>query len=993
MESRVRIRWFVLWIGALLLASLASAQVDQSRLVGTVTDPSGARIPEATVTAIQPATGLLRKTETSSAGTYVMDDLPIGAYIVTISKAGFADVHFKDVEQSVGQTRVLNARLPVGTVAKTITVSERSARLDTASAAVGGSINLLELRELPLNGRNWASLMALVPGAIDSGPSDQRSIRFAGHSLADNNFLFDGIDDTGIYNQEQQEYVRLQIPLDSIAEFRVQSQNFGADVGTTPGGQVLVASASGTNNFHGDLFDYLRNSVLDSRSPFDGPSPSPFVMNQFGGALGGPIVPNRTFFYADYEGVRQHRGQDQIGLVPSPSFAEQTVKQTPALAPVLSAFPQGTSPTSNPDVWNYDAVLNQLDNEDSGMIRIDHHFSDRTTAFLRYNADEAVYDIPTGSLNTMALTDTKLQNGVVELMHVFSASLVNEAEFGVNEVITHRANVNPLPFSVSVSNLSSLAGSSARDEHNMSLSYIDNITWTKGRHIFKFGARVVPIIMDTGESASGTLTYLSLNSLLSNDMEKATYTATLPLQPLRKTEVFAYAQDQYQITPNLTANLGVHYDFFNAFHEADGYVATPFDLATCGGYCAPNSPFEFPRYADLDPRVGIAWARGKTVLRAGGGIYHGDGENDDQDWPVSNSTESYSLSSVTSPGLAYPITPFLQNTTGIASPRDLYRNRKDLYVAAWTASVQRALPWKILGTVSYLGNKGTHLLTTTYVNTVNPVTGVRPYPQFGVIEWRGNDGNSTFNALQLNVQRAFGNGVFLSANYMWSHSINDGGVGGNEDQRPQNVFCRSCEKASSQDDVRQVYNIAAVYDLPLGAGKRWLARPGIARALLGGWHVSGIATGRTGLPVNVVLNRADSALPDQYSMSQAERPDLVPGVSLTPPGGRTPNDWINALAFVTPAAGTYGNAGRNLVRGPGLYQLDLSVAKKFPLTERCKMEFRVDGFNVLNRAQFANPNANLSSPLTFGVITTTVNEMATGSGTPREFQFALRLSF
>jgi hypothetical protein len=979
-------------ICTLLVCGPVWGQVDRSSVSGVVTDPKGGRIPQALVKAVQQGTGLERKTETSSQGTYELDGLPVGRYIVTFSKPGFAEVRVEQVDQGIGEARALNVQLSVSSVSERTTVSEPLVHLETTSAAVGAPIEQAQLHELPLNGRNWSSLTALSPGAIDNGPSDQRTIRFAGHGLDDNDFLFDGVDASGILNQAQKEYVRLAIPLDSIAQFQVQSQNFDADIGMTAGGQISVVSPSGTNALHGAAFDYFRNDVFDSRSPFDGASPDPFLLNQFGAGLGGPIVHNQTFFYANYEGLRQHLGQTQIGLVPSPSFLAQAQVQSPILAPILSAYPLGTSPTSNPQVWNYVAGANQADNEDSGMIRIDQHFTDRTTAFLRYSADEAVYSIPTGALNALADTDTKLKNGVVELLHVFSPALINEAKFGVNQDIYHTGNISAVPFTVSVSNLSPLTAGSTTDGDGTTFSYVDDVTWAKARHVLKFGVEVRRINMNQGNSQSGTLTYLSLSSFMSNSMDSATYTALLPLKRLRKTQFYGYVEDQYKATPNLTIRLGVRYSFFNVFHEVD-HRAIPFDFATCGGYCPAGSLFTYPRHDDFDPRLGIAWAHAKTVLRAGGGIYHSDGQEDDQNLPISNDVNRYTLSSLTDPGLSYPIQPFLQNTLGIVTPRDLYRHRKDMYVASWTASVQRTLPWNVVGTASYLGNKGTDILTTTYVNTVNPATGVQPYPQFGVVSWRGNDSNSTFHALQMNARRAFQKGWLLAANYMWSHSINDDGIGGGESDTPQNVFCRACEKASSDDDVRQVFNLSAVYELPFGAGKAMLSQPGAVRALLGGWQVSGIATARTGLPVNVVLNRANSSLPDQYSVSGSERPNLVPGVSLIPVGGQTPNDWINAAAFTTPAPGTYGDAGRNLVRAPGLWQVDAALAKNISLKEKLALQCRVEAFNIFNRAQFGIPQANLSSPLSFGVITTPVNQGATGSGTPRQFQMALRLSF
>jgi hypothetical protein len=209
---------------------------------------------------------------------------------------------------------------------------------------------------------------------------------------------------------------------------------------------------------------------------------------------------------------------------------------------------------------------------------------------------------------------------------------------------------------------------------------------------------------------------------------------------------------------------------------------------------------------------------------------------------------------------------------GVVSPRDLDRNRKDDYVAAWTASVQRKLPWNIIGTASYLGNKGTHVLTTTYTNLVNPQTGVAPYPAFGPVSWRGDVGNSTFQALQLNARRAFQNGFLFSANYMWSHSINDGSIGGGESDTPQDSFCRSCDKASIDDDVRQEFNLSTVYQLPFGAGKPYLSSPGVVRTVFGGWTLSAIGTTQTGLPFNITIDRSNGSVPGGFAISGEERP-------------------------------------------------------------------------------------------------------------------------
>jgi Carboxypeptidase regulatory-like domain len=979
-----------------LFPLLLRAQVDRTAMTGTVTDQQGNRIPQCSVRATERSTGFERATLTTSQGNYELPGLPPGVYAVRFFKDGFSVFTADGVEQVVGQTRTFDVRLELARGKQQTAVTEPLVQLDKVDATIRAAIEAGQIDDLPINGRNWATLTSLAPGAIDNGAGDQRTIRFAGHGLDDNNLTLDGIDATAVYNQEQREYMRLNVPLDSIEEFQVQSQNFGADTQSgTAGGQVSVVSPSGTNVFHGEVFQFFRNNALDARSPFDEASPDPFLLNQFGGGLGGPITRGKTFFYVNYEGLRQRLDGTQIGLVPSPAFAAQADLTSPALIPILQAYPAGTGPTSNPSVWQYDAPGRQVDNEDSGMVRLDHYFSERTTAFVRFNADEAVESIPTGQLTAKTLYDTKFNNGVVALSHVFTPSLINEIKLGVNQTIYHTANLSPVPFGVIVSGFSSLTGSSTTDYPSKTFDIIDDVSWVRGKHIVKFGAEIRRILLNQGTSQSGTLTYTSTATFSDNSMGSASYTAILPLVRQRKTQYFGYSQDEWRATPHLTVTAGLRYNFFNALH-AIGDDDVPFDFATCGGYCPRTYAFFHPRYLDLDPRVGIAWTHGDTVFRAGGGIYHTDGQEDDQNLPISNTVDRYSFSNTSFPTLSFPLTPFLEYAEagglGVVSPRDLDRDRKDDYVAAWTASVQRKLPMNIIGTASYLGNKGTHVLTTTYVNLVNPQTGVAPYPAFGPVSWRGDVGNSTFHALQLNARRAFQGGFLFSANYMWSHSINDGSIGGGESDTPQDSFCRSCDKASSDDDVRQLFNLSAVYQLPFGARRRFLNNSGMARAIFSGWTLSAIGTAQTGLPFNITIDRSNGSVPGDYAISGEERPNYVYNVPLTPPGGSTPEQWVNPAAFSIPAAGTFGNLGRNAFRAPRISALDIALARDVSLAERVRLRFRADAFNVFNRAQFGPPNSDFSQ-VNFGEITTTISSYATGRGTPREFQLSAKLSF
>ena len=887
-------------------------------------------------------------------------------------------------------------------------VSASSQQMDETSDALGVSASKIQAKELPLNGRNWANLTAFQPSAVDTGGSNQRSIRFAGRGRDDDNFTYDGIDATNIINQPQQPYVRLAIPLDTIDEFRVDAVLSTAEAGATGGPQLAVVSASGTNQFHGNAFEYFRNNVFDAAQPVPvatAPQP-PFHLNQFGGSIGGPIVRDRTFFFLAYEGYRQNWGFPLLGYVPSAAFRAQVAADSPALTPILNAYPQGQTPTSNPDINEFTSEGTQNVFENSTMVRLDQHFSAATTAFLRFNFDRAVNTQPLASsgfylLDRQQLTSSPV-NGAIELLHIFSPSLVNEFKFGFNRSTadTYDLNQTGIPYVIAVSGFTSLNNDRVSIGTGNSFSYIDNVTWVKGRHTLKAGVEIRRIQMNQGNTEAGTVTYASLSAFDKNQVSTATLNGTLPVNGLRKTQYYGYIQDEFKWTPNLTLNLGARYSFFNLFHEVQNR-ANPFDFATCGpqGFCGVGTSFGQPNYGDVDPRIAFAWSpgtSGQTVIRAGFGMYHEDGQLDDQNLPISNEVYAYSLSNKTIPGLSYPIDPFLADTTGIISPRDDDRRRKDTYVTQWGVSVKQSLPADFVGTISYVGTQGTYLLTLSEVNVVDPLTGLRPYPDFGMVSWRGNKDSSSYQGLSASLQRSFSRGLLFSANYMWSHEIDDGsdGSGDGDSLVPQNVACPKCERASGIWDARHVFNANGVYQLPFGIGKPFLNQPGFVNAIVGNWQFTSTAVAHTGFPVNVLVNRSASQTPDGNTTDQ--RPDLVPGVSLTPTGGKTIVQWINPAAFVTPANGTWGDAPRNVARGPGAWQMDMGMAKHIPLTERMALQFRTEVFNIFNHPQYGLPNATILVS-GFGSITNTVNTTTpvspVGEGTPREFQFALRMEF
>jgi hypothetical protein len=1010
----IRFIRFVGVIGAILFqASWSLAQVDRAGLTGTVVDPSGRALPLTEVTAVQNSTGLQREATSSPSGTYDIPELPVGVYTVTFAHNGFKELTFVDVVQVVGRTRTLNATLQISGGQERIVVSASSEQMDKTSDALGTRIEPTQTKELPLNGRNWATLTALAPGAVDTGGSSQRAVRFAGRGRDDDNFTYDGIDATNIVNQPQQPYVRLSIPLDTIEEFRVDSMLATAEAGGTGGPQLAVTSPSGTNQWHGDAFEFFRNNAFDASEPVPANTAlQPFHLNQYGGSLGGPVVRDKTFFYLAYEGYRQIWGFPLVGFVPTDAFRAQVAADSPVLEPILDAYPEGQTPTSNPDIAQFASEGRQVVNENSAMLRLDHRFSENTTSFVRFNIDRAVNTQPLASSGNYLADRQQLTsapvNGGIELLHIFSPALVNEAKFGFNRGTADTTDINQtgLPYTFAVSGaFTTLNNNKANTGVGNSFSGIDNLTFVKGRHTLKAGVEIRRVQLNQGNTESGTVVFPSTAAFDADEVSTASLNGALPINGLRKTQYYGYIQDEFKWRPNLTVNLGARYSFFNLFHEVQGR-ANPFDFATCGpqGFCGVGAGFGQPNYGDLDPRLAFAWAptrSQRTVLRAGFGLYHEDGQLDDQNLPISNEVFAYSLSNKTIPTLSYPITPFLVDTTGIISPRDDDRTRKDTYVEQWGISVQQALPADFVGTVSYVGSRGVHLLTLSEVNVVNPLTGTRPYPNFGQVSWRGNKDNSNYNGLSVAAKRTFSHGFLLSANYMWSHEIDDGsdGSGDGDSLVAENVNCQICERASGIWDVRHVFNANAVYELPFGAGKAYLNQPGLWNAIAGSWEITSVVEARTGFPVNVTVDRSAAAVPDGNTTDQ--RPDLVPGVSLSPPGGSTIGEWINPAAFAVPAAGTFGDAPRDVARGPGAWQMDFGVGKRIPLTESAHLEFRTEFFNIFNHPQYGLPQSDFAvAPGPnggFGSIIQTVNTTTpvspVGTGTPREIQFALKIAF
>jgi hypothetical protein len=1123
-------------LGAVLIlgsVEAAFAQVDRAVLEGTVSDPSGGVIVGADVKLVAVETGLSEEGHTNSKGYYRVSGLPVGGYMVTITSAGFKTQVIEDIILRVGQTRTLDVQLAVGAVNEQISVQASTGPADRSSAEASTVIDATQIADLPNNGRDWASFTLLAPFAQDDGGGDQRTIRFAGRARDDNNFSFDGVDAGGIQEQAQKSQTRLQISQDAIDEYRVSSALYDAEYGTQAGGQIDVVTKSGTNDWHGTAFGYLRNSVFDARNFNDynlqgNPAVPPFRMGQYGMTLGGPIKKDKLFIFLNYEGLRQLQSTTQQFAVPSgiccgqlqnpdPTkppiplsipYQQYVLNTSPQMCSIMQAYPWRASvgavgscasrftypdtafqATSDPNADLITAATPTTIHEDTWLVRMDYKINANTLLYGRAQRDISLVDAPNGS----SLPEDKLQtinhpaNYLLALERTFTPQLFNETKVYINRAPYHNPQASALTYGVSTSNLVGLNNNTADIEVGTTYGVVDNMTWTHGRHAFKAGMEIRRVRLNQGQTDDNVLTFSSPDDMANALLSNITYVAPWCCHGLRRTFYMPYFQDEWKLTPTLTLTAGLRWDYYGVAHEATNRT-TVFDLNQFHGVClgsgsfntypvptgsgpintppCPTNPALYnPSYKNFDPRIAVAWApaalHSKTVFRAGFGIYHGAAQNDDLNAGLESDTFRVKVNQ------QIPLDPAFEQTapdlSGLTTqkqashPRGLQRqDRRDLYSETWGLTIDQELPANFLVSAQYLGSHGVRLFSRGAVNlctspvTFNPIDGdcVRPldqyYPDpnnpdpFGSVDFKHDVGSSTYNALGLSLERRFANGLAFQSRYTWSHSINNGSVGGGESNGPENVNCLACDKGPSVFDVRHNVTVNAVYDLPFGPGKSYLNSTGVVGKIVGGWSLSSIGLWHTGHPLTVTMDLGGNisggpfdGLPYTYLLPDGndqtdQRPDIVPGVPLTLPNPRPATPFgagtplINPAAFQAPpldANGNfvrYGNAGPGLIRALNSWQIDMALTKETKLTERVMMEFAVQAFNIFNHVQLGDPGnftliytpgqtpSNLTADSTFGVISSTVNfnnnndnaaSPNTGTGLPRQIQFMLRFKF
>ncbi len=1037
------------------LAAPASAQQTESRIVGKVTDQSGAALPGVTVNVTGKATGSQRSTVTEGEGDYAVTNLAPGAYTVQVELSGF-QARTQDVVLGVGQVETMNVSLGVGGVQETVNVTASAPVLDVSSARLGVNVSPEEVENLPVNGRNFANLMTLATGATSDGNGGWASVRFNGKSNQQNYLNYDGVDGTyvwdatpGYLNATGSQF-RLQTSMESIAEFRVNSGLAPAESGLGSGGNITVISKSGQNRLSGSLFEFIRNDALDAASKYDDKKQE-LSLNQFGGSIGGPVARNRTFFFASFEGLQQTTGLSFSEAVPSAeairrimagepvgSGAGQSSGRTQAVAALLGGFPQGTTPTSNPLLALATNTTEARQDENAASFRLDHRLNSSHSFYARYLFSDGEVDTPDRTATPRrVLAKQRPQNVVLNFQSVLGGNMVNEVKVGYNRphvsALAFGATPGYDPIGVSLSGTVTSSSIDARGTSGIarsgllirassasstvgsifrpsSISLSDSLTWNKGAHTVKSGGEFRQIQSQFQFLGSTEITYNSINDFIDNRPNAVAVALDSPVFKPQQYYVIGFVQDSWRATEKLTLELGLRYDFYSVVKEANAN-ARPFFIEENAFSTDPDNFYDADKN-NISPRLSAAYQlNDKTAIRAGFGLFYGPGQFEDRIQPIENAIERRRVGAADVPnnGLQYPFSAaVLQSTLQI---RGYTHHRPDEYNMQYGVSVSRELPGEINLTAGYTGSQGKDMFLRGVANTLNLTTRAREIPGFGQIDYKtsgcldglvinGNSvsgcGSAEYNAFQLSATRRFRAG--FTGGLQYQYSTNKGTTqGSNEAATASNTFDYNSEFGTNPQDIPHTFNGSLVYLVP-GSGI-WT----------GGWRIGGIVNARSGVPINVVQSRPDNITVNGVTVVNipggnsrgTQRPDVVPGVSpyLQSAGVR----YLNPAAFATPQPGTFGNLPRNYLRGPEFAQFDLMFSKDFRFMANQGMQIRIELFNIANRLNYENPAATLPNgapgvPLTdaqagtFGYMLGPLNRTV-GLGTARQTQVSLRYTF
>jgi len=983
----------------LLLCGTAFAQT-AGRIAGQVLDQTQASIPSAKVVAENTGTGSRREVTTDQQGRYVFADLPIGKYKVLVEASGFQPQIRSELQLNVASALTVDFSLAAGTLTQAVEVKGQAETVDPL-AANGQLMGNRSVMDLPINGRDYARFSLLTPGAVSTN-NFIAMITFNGMQSIHNQFSIDGVDASRVdqpymANGFERGARLLTGSLDTVEEFRVQTSNYNAEYGRAAGTDVRVVTKSGGNQFHVTLFEFFRNDFFDARNFFNTkPTAMPkFRYNNFGGNLSGPIIKDKTFFFANYEGSRQRVGIVGSGTVPSQAMRDQVLKTSPALAELLNQFPLGQTATSNPLISNYlTSAVSQV-REDTGSIKVDHNFTSNDHVYLRFNLNDTEVFGPLFGVTASRLGVADYQqvpvtttNVAFHYQKIFNPRVVNEFLAGIQRWGSQINSELPLP-QVSITGLTAAPGNGGFSRTNsMVYQYGDTMSIIKGGHTVKFGATAWKSQVNGLSHPSYNLAFTSLTDFINNSPNTVTFSGGNPGSGIRQLWVGAFVQDTWQIRPKLTIDYGLRYDIGVPNYDVQG-KAQAFD-PRINALSPPGQQWFAMNKKNFAPRLAVAWQpREGMVIRAGYGIFYQQYPPGFGSAPVTNTVPgNFSLLRANIPNLAYPVTPFIsQGTAPVPAVGGFNWDLPNLYAQQWNLTVIQSLPKQFSLQVAYLGNHGVNLRAQRNINLIDPALGRRPLTQFGNVTVEFNDRQDVYHGLQTSLNRRFASGVQVTLNYTFAKSIDNVQDYGLYLTLSQNMNCNSCERGASSNDIRHNAQYNVLYELPFGKGHKFLSNMnGVAEKVFGGWQINSLGLLHTGIatfPSIGVNTFGNSNLTNQ-------RPDVVAGVSTVPANPSVGQFW-NPAAFSIPLKGTFGNAGRGTLYGPNFVDFDGSLMKQSRISERSVLEFRAEVFNIFNHPNFDLPNAVIGTP-SFGQIFNTYGRTL-GLGTSRQMQMALKLRF
>ena len=1037
----------------------AAAQLTTGTISGVVTDQSGAAAPAAAITLKNVATGIARAAVTDTRGRYEAPNLPVGNYEVSAALAGFQTSIRTGIELNVGRHAVVDLTLPLGEVTQAVTVTGEAAFVETSTATVSSLVDEKRVEDLPLNNRDLTQLTFLQPGVLRvpqgggrqnvlGGVGDKFSV--AGARGTQNVYLLDGVNNAD-YTGNAQGVSSAYVGAETVKEFQIIINNYSAEYWSVPGAIVSAVTKSGTNAWHGSAFEFLRNDNLDAANFFDNafrrPKPE-FKRNQFGGSLGGPIVRDRTFFFGSYEGLRERLGTTGTARVPTVearlgNLPGRTVSVNPAVRPYLELYPvPGLGNTITQDFRDGTVQIagtaSQPTTDDFAAARIDHQFSTGKAGFLSgtYNFDDGGRS-PFGVLGDVVAQGLANRKHIVSVHHtsILSPMALNEFTFGYSFTnIQGDFPISDRDFSkvvfvpsrkfvgqINVGELTSIGWrQGAKDITQKQVAFKDGLSLTRGAHSLRMGAEINRLRYDFRSEAQGyfgAYDFSTLETLLTGVPRR--FQATLrggdnPNRNLNHITFGSYLQDNYQIRPSLTLNLGFRYELATVPKEINGRVSNIIHFSdpavTIGKF------YKNPSWKNFSPRVGFAWAPGggKTSLRGGFGIfyeylnlYHLNvplvqlppfavrGQVDNTDAVRAGTT------------LRFPDAFTTQEQLLLSTPavNTLEYDQKPAYSYRWSATLQRELPGNWVVSAGYTGARALHLFVQSVANLNrwvgwpdNP-TGPKVWPaitaanrinpSWGEMRMQSSNGNSYYQGLALGARKRLTHGFQLQMAYTLSKAIDQfsGTVsaGDNLPQTQRGIYYWDMNEARglSAFDVRNSFVTNFSYEIPLGN-----TLTGLGGALLQGWQVNGILTLVDGHPLTVFDTSSEQRR--RIGSDEALRVDLIPGGNNNPVLGG-PARYYDSSQFVPSRLGSFGTVGRNTLTSPGVASFDVSVFKNLEVSEGKQFQFRAEFFNLLNRANFASPD--MTPFTTAGRPDANAGRITATTTKAREIQFGLKFLF